>query len=667
MPLPNVHPVGHFFSQKWRADIDGLRAVAVLSVVIFHAFPARLSGGYIGVDIFFVISGFLISSIIYGNLHKGTFRFFDFYGRRIRRIFPALILVLMASLVVGWLVLLSDEYKELGKEAAGGAAFIANFVLWASSGYFDADADLKPLLHLWSLGIEEQFYMLWPLLLWFAWRTGINLLFAAIVLAVISFVAGVVLIEKDSVATFYSPLTRFWELLAGSILAYFNMKKAVSPSAVLLGHVKATLGVVLLLTGMLLLNNNSAFPGYWALFPVVGAALLISAGEKAWFNRYVLSNRLMVWIGLISYPLYLWHWPLLVFPRIIQGESPGWSVRLIAIALSIVLAWLTYKLLETPIRHSQRRRSLTIVLIILMALVGFAGVVVYKTNGADGRALAIAASDFSAAKVDYNEIEAGFDGGNIDLSNVTFLGRSTERVLFLGDSLMGLYLPRVQKLYENTSDLPLYSNVFAARAGCRPVLNARSINSQNRSCDEYYNTIIELALQPEYKRIVLSASWQRIFSEDVFSTVGEGFAADLSLLKAAGKEIVFLSMLPVTQEQMPGHIVRPLRYLHILNRDTVKEPLPDMYLDRSEIDFRRLPQWAKFKSLADQIGAVIVDPLDAFCEGDRCPSLLNGRPLYRDMFHVRDSVARDKAFFIDMLVNSPVLMPNADTSLEKRL
>lgn len=154
----------HLSHPKYRPDIDGLRAIAILSVVVFHAFPSWIKGGFIGVDVFFVISGFLISTIIFENLDKGTFSLTEFYARRIKRIFPALILVLVACFAFGWFALLADEYQQLGKHIAGGAAFISNFVLWDESGYFDNAADTKPLLHLWSLGVEEQFYIIWPLL-----------------------------------------------------------------------------------------------------------------------------------------------------------------------------------------------------------------------------------------------------------------------------------------------------------------------------------------------------------------------------------------------------------------------------------------------------------------------------------------------------------------------
>jgi peptidoglycan/LPS O-acetylase OafA/YrhL len=215
----------HLTKPKYRADIDGLRAIAVLSVVGFHAFPHLIRGGLIGVDIFFVISGFLISTIVFDSLDRKCFSFAEFYSRRIRRIFPALIVVLIASCAFGWFALLADEYKQLGKHIAAGAAFVSNFVFWNESGYFDNAAASKPLLHLWSLGVEEQFYLVWPLLLWVAWQKRFNLLIIAVLVAVISFALNAQGIGKDAVATFYSPQTRFWELMVGSMLAWLALHR----------------------------------------------------------------------------------------------------------------------------------------------------------------------------------------------------------------------------------------------------------------------------------------------------------------------------------------------------------------------------------------------------------------------------------------------------------
>ncbi|MDE2586306.1 MAG: acyltransferase, partial [Betaproteobacteria bacterium] len=361
----NVHPV-------YRPDIDGLRAVAILSVVVFHAFPTHLRGGFVGVDIFFVISGFLISNIIFRSLQRGDFSFTEFYAHRIKRIFPALILVLATSFALGWFTLLPDEFKQLGKHMAAGAGFVQNFVLWKEAGYFDTASELKPLMHLWSLAIEEQFYLIYPLLIWAAWRVRLNALAVLIGLAALSFGLNVLEIRAEAVKTFFVPQTRYWELLAGAVLAYLQLFRRTQPavgddqdasSPVLIGqpassahrrrvrnNLQSACGLFLILVAVIAIHKGKAFPGWWALAPVTGAFLLILAGPQAWVNRNLLANRLMVFVGVISYPLYLWHWPILSFARIVEAEMPSPEIRGAAVALSFLLAWLTYRLLERPIR-----------------------------------------------------------------------------------------------------------------------------------------------------------------------------------------------------------------------------------------------------------------------------------------------------------------------------
>lgn len=375
----------------------------MLSVVIFHAFPSWMKGGFTGVDVFFVISGYLISTIIFENLDKGTFTFSGFYARRIKRIFPALLLVLAASYAYGWFGLLADEYKQLGKHIAAGSVFVSNFVLWSEAGYFDSSAETKPLLHLWSLGIEEQFYIFWPLLLWFAWKKRFNFLLITVSVAFISYILNIRGIQGDSVATFYSPQTRFWELLAGSVLAWINLYKkgrsqiltpgsgAATPAACLPGNRDATAkilsniasltGLLLLLGGFWAISKDAGFPGKWALVPVTGAVLLIGAGPEAWMNRHLLSNKVAVWFGLISFPLYLWHWPLLSFARILEGELPSRNMRVAAVMLSVALAWLTYRFIERPVRFGKNGKFRVAVLVLLMAGAGLTGYVTYFKDG----------------------------------------------------------------------------------------------------------------------------------------------------------------------------------------------------------------------------------------------------------------------------------------------
>ena len=385
--LENFHP-------KYRPDIDGLRALAVLGVVIFHAFPKFMPGGFIGVDVFFVISGYLISSIIFSNLQAQSFSFGDFYSRRIRRIFPALLTVLIVCYFFGWFALFADEYMQLGGHIAGGAGFATNFILWKEVGYFDQVSETKPLLHLWSLGIEEQFYLVWPLLLYFFWRHKCSLLVPTILLALASFGFNIYLVKVDSVADFYSPLTRFWELLLGSILAWVSLFKEnyfsqlnekIFAKDKNLNNILSILGLLILIGGFFGMSRSIAFPGWWALVPVIGSLLMLIAGPFALVNRRFLSCKIMVWIGLISFPLYLWHWPLLSFVRIVESKAPDLITSFAAIGFSFFLASLTYYFIERPIRYGKLVKSGSYSLIFMMFLIGLVGYCTYKFKGLEFR------------------------------------------------------------------------------------------------------------------------------------------------------------------------------------------------------------------------------------------------------------------------------------------
>jgi peptidoglycan/LPS O-acetylase OafA/YrhL len=366
----------------YRPDIDGLRAVAVLFVLVFHASPNSLRGGFIGVDIFFVISGYLISSILFRSLQTGQFSYVDFYARRIRRIFPALVLVLGGTMLAGSLLLFPDELRQLGKHVVAGALFVSNLLLYTESGYFDAAAETKPLLHLWSLGIEEQFYILWPIVLALLWRRRALIPWAIAGMALLSFAANVgTAVERPSFA-FYMPITRFWELLIGCMAAYFAVVHAHPSSSTprlpkICYDAGSVLGLMLIIAAVTLLSSASTFPGWWALLPTLGTVLLIATGPGAFVNRRILSQRLMVSIGLVSYPLYLWHWPVLLFWQDAAGATLTRWDKLGALALSVALAFATYRLVERPLRFGPHPRRAAIGLSTGMAIVVIAGLVLH--------------------------------------------------------------------------------------------------------------------------------------------------------------------------------------------------------------------------------------------------------------------------------------------------
>jgi len=466
----------------YRPDIDGLRAVAVLSVLAFHALPGQLSGGFIGVDIFFGISGYLIGGIIFSNLEKSSFSFSEFYARRIKRIFPALILVLASCFAFGWITLLADEYEQLGLHIASGAGFVSNFTLWHEAGYFDSSSWTKPLLHLWSLGIEEQFYIVWPLLLWFAFRTRINAIFVCTVVILLSFSLGVYQSADNPVGAFYSPLTRLWELICGSLLAYLTLHNPSSSGKLrnacnsLLSKVNAgsnlemhgrntkeftsALGTGLICISLWAITKQTPFPGWWAIAPIMGALLIIASGPEAFINRRVLANPVMVWIGLISYPLYLWHWPILSFLRLRTSEDLSALNICIAVIYSFVLAWLTYTLIERPLRFGKLKGTRARTLALGMLVIGSAGMVVNVEDGVPSRLPKVLQEAAAGAHLGLNASALHREWRfktcylNIDQESFTFPAECTENtpgeqsVFLWGDSNASALIPGLREMQK---------------------------------------------------------------------------------------------------------------------------------------------------------------------------------------------------------------------------
>lgn len=412
MSLLKLHLESRSVPHTYRPEIDGLRAFAVLSVVIYHSFPSLLPGGFTGVDVFFVISGFLITRQLMRDLTSNEFNLFLFWGRRIRRLFPSLIAVLTTSLVIGWLMLLADEYSQLGMHIASGATFIINFVLANELGYFNNASETKPMLHLWSLAIEEQFYILWPIVLWFAWWLRLNFFAVTVALFCLSFWCILGLIEQDKEEAFYWPFGRFWEILAGAMLAwlYLNKKQIIEivkwwansllpPANVFLhrsnskipytnssfANCLSAIGFLLFAYGIYFLDDSLDFPSVWTIIPIISATFIISAGRSSFLNRILLMNPVALWFGLISYPLYLWHWPILTFLRINEGQDPSVTNKFIAISLSIFLAWITFRYLERPIQKKSLSAQKAVILFLCLAIPSLSGFYIYKQNGVPER------------------------------------------------------------------------------------------------------------------------------------------------------------------------------------------------------------------------------------------------------------------------------------------
>ena len=574
---------------EYRPDIDGLRALAIIFVVIYHAFPAVITGGFVGVDIFFVISGYLISKIIYTQLDLNSFSFMQFYIRRIKRIFPALFLVLTFCFVFGWFNLLADEFAQLGLHIAGGASFIANLVLWNESGYFDNISEVKPLLHLWSLGIEEQFYFFWPILLFFSYKKKINFLLLGLMVGVISFCANLYEIYHafNFTAAFYSPITRFWELMVGSVLAYAALNRSTTHEllqsyfGVINQHLKlgpsfnevcirsgvSVLGFVFLLAGITLITKETAFPGYWALLPVFGAALLIAAGENALINRIVLANRLLVWIGLISFPLYLWHWPLLSFAHLLQGKIPSAEIRFGMIAASLLLAAATYYLIEKPIRTNRFNKTKAAVLLILLMTVGYVGLNTYQRDGLSFRLnqirfrlpqtlQALSIKDPAASALDNAPAKINCSLPGVDLSTVSAHDCLTQEelhrpALFIwGDSYAAHLNPGYEQYF---GDKYRITRVFYN--GCPPIMDAEFPSRKN--CTVKNEQVFKQILNERPAKLVIAANWTDYDWQQIEATI-------IKLQEAGYRSIDLIGPAPVWSDSLYKQLY--LRYL--IDRDS---------------------------------------------------------------------------------------------------
>jgi peptidoglycan/LPS O-acetylase OafA/YrhL len=624
-------------ANAYRADIDGLRAVAVIAVLGFHAFPAALPGGFTGVDIFFVISGFLISSIILGELRGGSFTFTQFYARRVRRIFPALALVLAAALLFGWSALSPFDYDQLGAQVAAGAGFVSNLLLWQQSGYFDTNSALKPLLHLWSLGVEEQYYLLWPLLLFVLRRHGQRTGWLILGLGLASFVLNVTAIGRFPQAAFYLPATRFWELMLGSGIAYLHLHSAPRREIpIKWRNLTSLAGLALLVLALVLVRDGRGFPGWWALLPTLGAVLLIQSGPHAWINERVLASRPLVYLGLISYPLYLWHWPILSFARILNGEVPPVSIRIGALALSVALAWATYEYIERPVRRigrgpaASRAAGLAAASVATLAALGllvFGNLLTARSDSVPHLA------EISAAFSDWH-----YRGDR------TIPGDTPEAVLFFGDSHMQQFLPRIEALMED-SRTTRRTVIFRTRAGCAPV---PGIERLGYGCDEFVDATYALALRPDIRTIIISASWAGFADRTDYFKVGaedgqplklftpetdwvlQRFETAISQLAAAGKQVVIVLSTPYGKAFDPREMAqRDGLDFHVVLTPAVPRRVVD--LESNFVDDR-------IAAIARRAHATVLDPLDTICNATTCPTVdAKGNPLLKDDSHLRSS------------------------------
>jgi peptidoglycan/LPS O-acetylase OafA/YrhL len=626
---------------SYRSDIDGLRGLAVLAVVGFHGFPTRVGGGFVGVDIFFVISGFLISSIIIESLQRGEFSFLEFYARRIRRIFPALAVVLIACMSFGWFVLFPDEYQQLGKYIGAGAGFVGNLVSLHEAGYFDTSASLKPLLHLWSLGVEEQFYIVWPVLVLLSWRWLQGPIVIATVVLIISFLLNLVLTTTNQLAAFYLPVTRFWELMLGCVLAITQTRPAsvVAPALFLdwlkrpyLRHRKAFnegaafLGVVMIVAAVALINGNRLFPGAWALLPTIGTVLLIATGKTTLIGRRLLGNRALVHVGLISYPLYLWHWPILSFARILHYEEPSRMARTACIVAAFILAELTYRFVERPIRFGAVATSKSAATCGVLGLAGGMGLVIFALGGLparfpaevqmwirDFRGEAMVANGAGRCFIDPGKGVAVFtrecDGA--DRAN-------TPKIVLWGDSHAAHLVSGLREIMKTKNAFTLAQYTAS---GCPPILDFVTVRIPNCTLINEFVARKIGYLKPD--TVIMAGRW------DLYDGSGGVGRVDFDVvrktvdkLKSLGvKHVVAIGQFPIWEVPPPKILARSFRMAAFGwgSAGTIMSERGKAFLN--PVTFARSEE---INRAFEAAGAIVVTPLSTFCNKEGCMLVVPG-------------------------------------------
>ena len=620
---------------RYRPDIDGLRAISILLVLGFHAFPDHIRGGFVGVDVFFVISGFLISGIVFTELDAGVFSLTTFYMRRARRIFPALIVVLIFILTVGWLVLFPSDLIMLGHQVMASAAFVANIFFWYQSGYFNPQANSYPLLHLWSLGVEEQFYIAWPLMAIVLWRWRRRLVPAVAIIGLISLTINIVFVEHR-VAVFYFPATRAWELMLGAAVALtaFGPTSSITlPRPVY--EAASGIGLAMIVSAAFLMNKEMAYPGWRALIPTVGAALVIWSSASSRIGCSLLGAKPAIAIGLISYPLYLWHWPLLWLVRLLYPEA-NWEIVSAVCVTSVLLAWMTYELIEIPIRHRHTRKPWrTTASLAAMLAISFVLGFVISRDGFPGRwdknVNALLTYKFDLTSYRVGKCHLAPEQGPLDFASECYsdTNNGTKRIVLWGDSAATALYPGMHSLNDGSFNIAELTS-----SGCPPFIGDYQPQAERPHC-RAINAYVWRYIQSDSPDIVILAaapSYQTDIPKRMSETVAQ--LHDIGI-----RTVIVVGPPPSWPRALPEIILR--NYFYSFPRtlsERLKLPLPQR-ISMSALD-------SGLKEAVRKNGAMYVSVFNRLCSTEGfCTTLINGTPVSFDQFHLTENssalVARD--------------------------
>ena len=626
---------------SYRPDIDALRGVAVLLVVIFHAFPEVIPGGFIGVDVFFVISGYLITSIILKSFNKGDFSIKEFYSKRIRRLFPALIVVLFTTIVLGWLVLFPDEFKQLGDHIAHSAVYVLNYVLIGEAGYFDVDTQYKPLMHLWTLAVEEQYYIFWPLFLLLSLKQKIiKLKYLVLFVITLSFAANIYYINNYPDAVFFNTLTRVWQLALGSLLAVVLFKKEIKENRKIV-----VIGLILIISSALLMTEDSVYPGWLAIFPTIGAMLVILGNAQ--FSQW----GGMLKLGLISYPLYLWHWVVISFLTIYIGSSPGLFLMTGAVVLSLFLAWVTYQYIE-PVRYAKHKLT-TKSLFVVLILVGLMGLYVKDQDGMASRVHLSYLEKFNIEftrtpqtdklcdQVVKSKIEEDRQFDYCRADNI----ESEKYITIIGDSHAHAIYPGISKVAKDNG----YGSILLANSSCPTLIGFEWGRNEKEieTCKRKISQIMDVINSSDKIDKVIVATRGPVYIHDEVKGKFSNESVNKSLLQKRNNRQTYENYKKGLEKTLSelSHIKCVFYFLEnpeldFLPKEAVIRPFDSLGLSFQNSTMSKelyLKRMSSYRSSVNQatkgLDITVIDPIDYMCDQDRCYSYKNNNFLYADDDH----------------------------------
>jgi peptidoglycan/LPS O-acetylase OafA/YrhL len=614
---------------RHRADIDGLRAVAVLPVILFHLNVPFFAGGFVGVDVFFVISGYLITTILLREMDRGAFSIVSFYERRSRRILPALGVMMMVVLTFCWFIFLSKDLQDLGQSLVAASLFGSNLLFYLKTGYFDAPALSKPLLHTWSLAVEEQFYIVFPILLWIIVRTARGRLVPILwFLTCASFAYSLWGAINRPALAFYLPFTRTWELLIGSLVAVHGTFRWLSPR---LSQILAAGALASIVGSVLLLDSQSIFPGPGALPACLGTGLLMAVGEQEPrpMATRVLGFRPLVSVGLISYSLYLWHWPAIVIANYRLMRAPTLVETALLLLLIFVVATASWWFVERPVRErgilASRGRLFLVVGLTMGALV-LVGGALHLAGGLPSRLPASVVELEQARTFEPNDRACG-SLRSVKFGQLCEIGSQPPAYIIWGDSHARAIRPAAERLAATD---PSKTGIVASANGCPPAMGLKRHDHYN-ACDAYNEEVIDLVRLKDIRTIFLVANWSTYLSPRDFTNgnLRDGLATTLAQLR--GRDVYVVAPVPGGKHDVPSTLAKASLYG---SEVTALLHTRESYLAQQERIF------ATFASLRERLPFTILYPHEFLCAETQCPVKRGDAVLYSDQHHLTPAGAR---------------------------